>query len=406
MPQAGFAPTRINLTATSRNLLITAAFIFVAGCAPSMSTPPTDPTVAPFTLDVLAYNTWMLPPVSRDNAARADAIPNFLAGYDIVVLNELFEDASQAKIARRMQAFGYHNTPVLGAGSRSDCGPSIGPIQLSVDLGMNGGVMIFGKGRLEEWNERTFGEICTGEDCCSAKGVLYARYSGAEDLCVHVFGTHLQNQSPQIGSRVDPAEVRTQQLRFIRQFIDDMTASAECEGPVVVAGDLNLQPDDLPQAAEILQAHIPEHFDGPRSWGQFNSYAQSDEPEHLDYVLVTEDWEHPLYSANETRLFKSVHTVSTSIGGVISLSGAARLADLSDHHPVAARFEWRNMTSRSRVSNDDDELSVNCDSGLSSGVAGSSSSSSRCTPGPSSRCVQVVDASSTDPTAFDDYFCY
>jgi endonuclease/exonuclease/phosphatase family metal-dependent hydrolase len=288
--------------------------VFVVGCGAhtpdaGMAEPPPEPPPPPPTesIKILAYNVWMLPPVSRDNDARAAHIANHLIGYDVVVLSEAFDDGPRAQIVRALTERGYQATRVLGADLEPECRTQLGPVEISVNQGINGGVLIAGRHRLEHAVERPFGTTCVGEDCCAAKGVLYARFRTEEGRCLHVFGTHLQNRSPAVELGGEPEAMRRRQLEITRAFIDEAVDQSACPGPVFVAGDLNLRRQELPEAARILRARIPEHFAGPHSWGEHNRYAQSDEPERLDYVLVTDDYELPLYSGNETRIFRAPH---------------------------------------------------------------------------------------------------
>lgn len=319
------------------------SILFLVACgaaAPRVESEAEAEPVVPRVVRVLTHNVWMLPPVSRDNLERAAALPDTLLGHDAIVLTEMFEQEPRELIAEAMAQRGYHATPVLGADAPDQCESRLGPIAISTPLGLNGGVMIFSPHPIDITAQRVFrdDDACLGEDCCAAKGVLYARVRAPEG-CLHVFGTHLQNQAPAIGRRRgDPATVRARQLGIVRELIDQVDRSS-CPGPVFVAGDLNLQPHELAEAADILQAHVPDHFEGPRSWGDDNAYSQSDEPEHLDYVLVTRDFAPPVYSLNETRRSRSTHAFTRGTG-LIGIQRQGVLADLSDHHPVAGHFEW------------------------------------------------------------------
>lgn len=317
----------------------------IVACGGSAPVVEVEAPPVPRVVRVLTHNVWMLPPVSRDNLERARAIPDTLHGHDAVVLTEVFERAPRDTILQAIQQRGWHASPVLGQGAPDQCESRLGPIAISTPLGLNGGVLIVSPHPIDATAEKIFRDepmgddfACLGEDCCAAKGVLYARIRAPEG-CLHVFGTHLQNQAPAIGRRRgDPAAVRTRQLQIVRELIDEIDLEA-CPGPAFVAGDLNLQPHELAEAAEILGAYVPDHFEGPRSWGDDNAYSQSDEPEHLDYVLVTRDFERPVYSLNETRRARSTHAFTRG-SGLIGIQREGVLADLSDHHPVAGHFEW------------------------------------------------------------------
>ncbi len=374
------------------------------------------------TLDVLAYNVWMLPPVARDRAERASAIAAQLGGYDVVVLSELFDHAARETLVAAMTAAGYHATPVLGGSQTPQCRRRFGPVELGVRMGLDGGVVVFGRGPLDHVDERLFGPLCAGEDCCAAKGVQYARFRLGPSRYVHVFGTHLQNQSPAVG-RDDPRTVRARQLEVVRAFIDETVDQAAHPGPVVVAGDLNLTPEELGGALTTLRAYAPGAMRGPPSWGQHNTYAQSEAPEHLDYVLATEDYRRPVYSALETRLARAVHPVTRG-SALLGVRSGPVLADLSDHHPVLGHFEWDRPVA-------DDVLTVG-DCPLVGGVplcseppqtlwtVGSTLCGERvegvfcrdgvdappCDRATSKRCVQLAEPDTSDPEAYDDFLCY
>lgn len=378
----------------------------------------------------------MLPPLARDRESRARAIPPHLDGFDVVVLSELFEDVSREAILGPMRRDGWQMTPVLGGGEPERCDVSLGPVQLRTGMGLNGGVVILSKHRLVASEERIFrhyrgedderqGPACVGEDCCSAKGVLYARFETAHQNappCLHVFGTHLQNQSPLVGAirraNADaPRRARTRQLRMIRAFIEDVVDLESCPGPVLVAGDLNLQPNELDEALRILNAVRPT-FHGPPSWGAHNRYASADVPEHLDYALVTRDWGHPLYAINETRILRAPHDYSRRR---IGFSRANILADLSDHHAVAGRYEWG--TPAATGSLHWEIGSASCADGQAIAVPGTENfRGALCSHGEveragwcheglaecarGRRCTQVVNPEAEEPEAYDEYVCW
>jgi len=418
-----------------RALLLTT--LLALGCArpgPERPEPPPEPV----SVDVLAYNAWMLPPVADDRLARAQAIPERLGGYDVVVVSELFDAEARAAFAAGMRDQGYLGTPVLGADAPEECDSRFGPVHVHVELGLDGGVVIFGRHRLTATDERIFrdaqgvgeareGPACVGEDCCSAKGVRYARFETDGDglpPCLHVFGTHLQNQAPVVGALRSangdaPRRARSRQLRMIRAFIDEVADTGSCPGPVIVAGDLNLQPHELDEALAILDAERPV-FAGPPSWGAHNQHVETDAPEHLDYVLVTGDWEPPLHGHNETRLVRGPYERSLGLG----LLGRTEtvFSDLSDHHAVAGRFEWDAPSARAELRwrigarecapgfapvtvgavapsggalCADGELgeALLCDRGLPGCAEGR-------------RCAQLVDPAASEPEAFDDFLCW
>lgn len=307
--------------------------------APPATQPAPPPPPPPVEISVLSYNVWFLPNVARDIAERAPLIPRHLERYDVVILEEAFDEAARTTVLTAMQSRGYTATPVLGTGHPIQCRRSVGPVEVTVDVGLDGGVVVLGRHRLEQWEQRLFGPVCAGEDCCAQKGVMYARFrleDPAGDLCLHVFGTHLQSQDPAI-EWGNPREVRTRQLAIVRAFVDEQARVADCPGPVLVAGDLNLGEDALPEATRILRARTPPAREGPCSYGERNRYTTGSRPAQLDWILPTEDFRPPSSWSQITETFREQHLFTSS--GLIPTTEIA-LCDLSDHHPTTAFFTW------------------------------------------------------------------
>src|SRR5688572_29023705 len=83
--------------------------------------PPEPPPPPPLVVTVLAYSVWFLPPIARDIPVRAALIPRHLGSYDVVVLNEVFDDAARGTLVAAIEARGYTATPVLGLGHPVQC---------------------------------------------------------------------------------------------------------------------------------------------------------------------------------------------------------------------------------------------------------------------------------------------
>ncbi len=312
-----------------------AALMALVSCAHAVPEPEVQPE-PPLELDLLTYNVWMLPGVSRDMAVRAGAIPMLVDGtdYDALVLTEAFAEAPRDVLVRAFEERGYHHAEVLGAHAPSHCRSQLGPIEIGTSMSLNGGVLLFAREPIEAADELLFGDLCAGEDCCSAKGVSYIRFR-KEGTCVHLFGTHLQNQTP-IVTQLDPSEVRQQQVTAIRAFIDATLASAPCGGPVLLAGDLNYLPEDWEEAAREFA--WPSAIEGPASWGgDGNRYVETDAPEHLDYLVAVRPGPAPRHARMQTHLFRAELDVAR---GLLGVRRHTQVTDLSDHHPVSGHFAF------------------------------------------------------------------
>ncbi len=257
------------------------------------------------TLDVLTFNAYLRPFLPENQDKRMPLMAGELAGYDVLLLQELFSNWHRRKLLRSLEDDYPHQSRVLG----HDRG-----------LGQDGGVVIASKWPIELEFQRTFGALCAGKDCFAEKGVLYARIN-KQGRRFHLFATHLQ-------SGADNAELRARQLAAIKALIDRMRLPAD--EPVLIGGDLNV--DRLTDAGtgafgammRTLDAgHPPPAADGayrPTIDPALNGLADDKRPQYLDYVLYSRAHLRP------TRAFNRVRPV------------AARGRPLSDHFAVHGHF--------------------------------------------------------------------
>jgi hypothetical protein len=126
---------------------------------------------------------------------------------------------------------------------------------------------------------------------------------------------------------------------------------------------------------------------------------------------------------NETRVFRERHAVTGS--GIVAFT-SEEVGDLSDHHAVAAHFEWRSPVAEHRLwagapadtrcapmprgsttvrlcshpPQRVETLTLSwCDGGFDPGQCSGMAPEPR-------RCIQIADPASDDPAGFDDYLCY
>lgn len=274
--------------------------------------PPTSPTVAaitptdPHVLDVLTFNAALLPEVaaSTRQAARVAVMGAHLAGYDVLVLQELFVNRWRDRLLAELSAYYPYRTDIVGVdGARGNF------------LRQDGGIVILSRWPIVRQAQMTFGAACSGSDCLADKGVAYAAVTkGAQTY--HVFGTHAQSE---FGFGVE--RVRAEQFALMRAFVDAQEIPAD--EPVVLAGDFNVDAatPELAAMLETLVAVRPVTIGGLRqTWDpERNAWARGP-AQWIDYVLFAADHLEPAASWNRV--------VALREGGL----------DLSDHFAVWGRI--------------------------------------------------------------------
>lgn len=131
--------------------------VTAAGRSPVNS--PAVQTNTPVTLDVLAYNIYMITTPFGISAApgrpeRGRRLPPYLQGYDVLILSEAFDNGVREKLQRDLRGDYPHQTRVLGDGQ---------------GLEKNGEVIIFSKHPIPANKEKLFGGACDGIDCFANK---------------------------------------------------------------------------------------------------------------------------------------------------------------------------------------------------------------------------------------------
>jgi endonuclease/exonuclease/phosphatase family metal-dependent hydrolase len=279
--------------------------------------PPPAPAAGPDQLSVLAYNIYMRPTTLFKNgqAIRAELIPPRVTGYDALILSEAFDDDVRRVLLVRLRERGYpHATPVVG----TDRG-----------LEQDGGVLIVSRWPIGRHVSLRFGSTCAGSDCRADKGVMYARID-KQGRAYHLFGTH---------TNADKAnrQVRAQQFRLLRRFIDDQRIPPG--EAVLVGGDLNVDRAEREEFQAMLQilgaAALPFRGHGFTYDGRLNQLCSGREQEYLDYVLYLTAHRQPRATASyqEARVLRSA--------AVWREYGFEKwFVDLSDHYPVLGFFDF------------------------------------------------------------------
>jgi endonuclease/exonuclease/phosphatase family metal-dependent hydrolase len=263
----------------------------------------------PLVLDVLTFNTALLPEVAADTRQpeRAARMAPHLVGYDVLVLQEVFVNRWRDDLLDALSdAYPYRGDLVGRDGARM------------LPWRQDGGVIILSRWPIERRATHVFGATCSGTDCLADKGIAYAAVRVGERL-VHVFGTHAQSV---YGS--DARGVRARQFAQFQTFVAMQAIPAD--EPVVLAGDFNANAfsDELDDMLAALRASFPEVVGDVRAtWDPAgNPFAGGRRAQWLDYVLVSVDHATPLEAWNRA---------------VVLRDGDL---DLSDHYAVWGRFVW------------------------------------------------------------------
>ena len=230
---------------------------------------------------LLTFNVMQFPLLSfvdgsrRRAAAAADLI--LRVNPDVVVLNESFA-LTPGVLVRRLRTYGYRATPPNGRWGGSWDSRSGRWHPLSGFVG--GGVTVLSRQPITRTHEHRYRAFHPKtQDALAHKGVVLVRLAD-----YWLAATHLQADEP--GTRPATDQVRHAQLTELREFVTRLVPPAE---PVLIAGDLNTEPTDLPAAENAVRGRLrpvgPMHeptFDGRR-----NTLAAKDDPDYsevLDYV--------------------------------------------------------------------------------------------------------------------------
>lgn len=292
--------------------------------------PDAAPAAGPAAPKIATYNVFMLSRSLYPNwgqATRADLIhrEGVLAGQDVVVLQELFDNAAGDRLLANLSAAYPHRTPTVGR-TRSGWDATKG--SYSDTAAEDGGVAIASRWPITRRVQHVYRDGC-GADRMANKGFAYVRLA-APTGPVHVIGTHTQAEDA--ACTTSPATVRAAQRAEVAAFVAAERIPAG--EPLYVAGDLNVIRDsaEYPAMLAELGAAAPASTGHHHSWDCADNsvcrgqYGPGAAPEHLDYVLTL----HGPALVNETRRVKSPVWTVTSWFTTYSYT------DFSDHYPVFA----------------------------------------------------------------------
>ncbi|NIF04800.1 sphingomyelin phosphodiesterase [Chryseobacterium sp. Tr-659] len=292
-------------------------------------------------IKVLAYNTFLLRDINVASTtqwsqqARAEKLGEapFLKNYDVLLLQECFDNTAANKLRQKLLATFPYQTPVLGQ-TKNGWDNTWGDWREITSGGFeNGGVMIASKYPIERMDQYIFPAGCSF-DALSLKGFVYVRIL-KEGKRVHFISVHTQSTQPSCNGK--EVEIREQQLGIMKSFIDGLKISAD--EMVMYGGDFNIIKDspEYPKMLQKLNVNAPLYKGLPYSWDtKTNTMAAYHYPypanprEYLDYILVSND--HLVPSSWQNIAFDPV---SSNLMTYTNLTGDKYYwTDYSDHYPV------------------------------------------------------------------------
>ena len=259
--------------------------------------------------NVLSYNIWATTIFgSKKVDTRLDEMPAVMAGYDALVLTEVFDDIPTNELAGKIRAeYPYQSAEIFKAGKILDSGTRI----------------------MSRWPFEIEGNFkytpCNGIQCAATRGVIYARIN-KQGTTYHLFATHTQSSDD------DPnRNARLAQLQEMGDYIRGLNLPAD--EAVIMAGDFNVNKTGLPEDRDYMEAVLgatePENRGHNQSYdADTNFWAEQPYKEYLDYTLYSNNHLQPVSSYQE--IFAPRHTKDALWGEW----------DLSDHYAARGIFTF------------------------------------------------------------------
>ena len=269
-------------------------------------------------LNVLSYNIWATTIFgSKEVGTRLNEMPAIMAGYDVLVLTEVFDKATSDQLLNRLRnEYPYQSGEIFKAGKLLNSGTRI----------------------LSRWPFETEGSHiytpCNGIQCAATRGVIYTKINKLGKT-YNVFATHTQSSDDDANRNA-----RLAQLDEMGAYIRSLNLPAD--EPVIMAGDFNVNKIGLPQDRDrmeaILSATEPMNAGHDLTFDSTtNNWATAPFREYLDYTLTGNDGQQPSFSE---QLVFAPRSNSDALWGKW---------DLSDHYAVKGTFTYPGNSHPSRA---------------------------------------------------------
>jgi endonuclease/exonuclease/phosphatase family metal-dependent hydrolase len=259
--------------------------------------------------NLLSYNIWATTIFgSKKVNTRLTEMPAVMAGYDALVLTEVFDLINTNKLLKTLaKEYGFTSAEIFKLGKIMPSGTRIlsrWPVEVEKNLKYT---------------------ACNGIQCAATRGVIYAKIN-KQGYIYHLFATHTQSSDDDINRAA-----RLTQLDEMGEFIRAQNIPAD--EAVILAGDFNVNkiglPADREQMTYALDATEPENKGHPLSFdSNTNHWAEKPYLEYLDYTLTGNNNLQPITAAQE--IF-APRTLTDSLWGIW---------DLSDHYAARGMFTF------------------------------------------------------------------
>lgn len=272
-------------------------------------------------LDILTYNIWMPRHAANGATDRAKEIPAHLKPFDIVVLQEAFNDEFLGNIENNLASTHPYKTGVLNKPHNQD-------------FQDDGGVAVLSRWPIVEKEAVKYTNCPCGSFIHSElKGVWYVKINKLGTF-YHLFATHTTwNDGNNFNSSTG------KQLQELKDFIQRKQIPSD--QPVLIAGDLNIFEDgpghsQLLQTLDARQPYLLNNYWLPHSHdGRLNTHVDDNETGTLDYILYSNDHLQPTRSYSKVIPMMSMQTNVRSSKYPILIGRY-----LSDHFAKQTHFEF------------------------------------------------------------------
>jgi endonuclease/exonuclease/phosphatase family metal-dependent hydrolase len=259
--------------------------------------------------NVLSYNIWATTIFgSKKVDTRLDEMPAIMAGYDALVLTEVFDEIPSKELFGKLRAeYPYQTADVFKVGKIMGSGTRIlsrWPITIEGNLKYN---------------------PCEGIQCAATRAVIHAKVNKLGNP-YHIFATHTQSSDDDVNRNA-----RKAQLQEMGDYIRSLNIPAN--EAVIMAGDFNVNKIGLPEDRDYLEAILgatePENKGHNLSYdANTNNWAEQPYLEYLDYTLSANDNLQPTTSYQE--IFAPRKTIDALWGEW----------DISDHYAARGIFTY------------------------------------------------------------------
>ncbi|MGX9521118.1 sphingomyelin phosphodiesterase [Vibrio mediterranei] len=261
-------------------------------------------------LKLMTYNIWALPAIASHIGDRYELIPEYVKGYDVLALQEVFASGRDAFLRELAKEYPYQTKMLDKEG---------------INI-YDGGVIIVSRYPIVNEAQYVFPD-CSGTDCFADKGVNYAEViKGGQ--AYHVFATH--TASFDTDTARDYRQRQFKQIRALAQSLDIPANEA-----VIYSGDFNVNklkfPDDYQQMMTNLNVSEPQYsgytastFDPRINDFAGGALSGGANVEYLDYVMVSNEYGTKSYNDNRVDVPRTTD------------ENLWKHYNLSDHFPVTA----------------------------------------------------------------------